>query len=84
MFDVKFGVLVHFNYLKVGILSLFGDILVWLIIIDGDVFDFDLFDVSNIVGTLGIGQGLYKFMILCVYKDDFDINNYDLFELFTK
>jgi hypothetical protein len=83
-FDVKPGVPAHFNYLKVGIPSLFGDIPVWSITTDGDVFDFDLPDVSNIAGTPGIAQGFYKLTILRVYKDDFDINNYDLSELSTK
>ena len=82
-FDVKPGVPAHFNYVKVAIPGLFGDIPVWSITTDGALFDFTLPDFANIAGTPGIDQGFYKLTILRVYKDDFDIDNYDLSELST-
>jgi hypothetical protein len=80
-FDAKPGVPAHFHYLKVEIPSLFGDIPVWTITTDGDIFDFDLPDFANIAGTPGIAAGGYKLSIWRVYKDGFDIDNYDMKDL---
>jgi hypothetical protein len=77
-FAVKPGVPAHFNYITVVIPTLFGDVPVWYITTDGDIFDFDLPDFPNIEGTPGIPDGnVYKLTIIRVYKDNFDIDNYD-------
>jgi len=82
-FGVKPGVPAHFNLVTVGIPGLFGDTPVWSITTAGDVFDFDLPDFENIEGTPGIAPGSYKLTIMRVYKDNFDIDNYDLSDFST-
>ncbi len=77
-FQTKPGPAAHFHYLSVAIPGPFGDIPVWNITTAGDVFEFDLPDFANIQGTPGIDAGAYKLTIIRVYKDDFDIDNYDL------
>lgn len=82
-FDVKPGVPAHFNFLTVAIPGLFGDTVVWSITTDGDIFDFDLPDFENIEGTPGIADGFYKLTIMRIYKDNFDIDNYDFSDFAT-
>ncbi|HIA02723.1 MAG TPA: hypothetical protein EYN66_12580, partial [Myxococcales bacterium] len=83
-FAAKPGVPAHFNYITVAIPTLFGDVPVWFITTDGDVFEFDLPDFPNIEGTPGIASGeLYKLTIIRVYKDNFDIDNYDFTDFST-
>ncbi|MBT9559404.1 MAG: hypothetical protein IV100_25470, partial [Myxococcales bacterium] len=82
-FEVEPGVPAHFNYITVTIPGLFGDTPVWSITTDGDVTHIELPDFENIEGTPGIGAGTYKLTIFRVYKDDFDIDNYDFSDLDT-
>jgi hypothetical protein len=82
-FEVEPGVPAHFNYITVTIPGLFGDTPVWSITTDGDVTEIELPDFENIEGTPGIGTGTYKLTIIRVYKDDFDIDNYDFSDLDT-
>ncbi|MFT5430721.1 MAG: hypothetical protein ACI9OJ_001397 [Myxococcota bacterium] len=77
-FGVKPGVDAHFNRVSVAIPGAFGDTPVWSITTAGDVFEFDLPDFENIEGTPGIADGSYKLTIIRAYKDNFDIDNYDL------
>lgn len=78
VFDVKFGIVVYYNWIDIGIFIFFGVVFVWMIIMDGDVFSFDFLDFVNIEGIFGIGSGeIYLFEIQCGYKDDFMIDNYD-------
>ena len=82
-FNVKPGPAAHFHYLSVAVPGLLGDTPVWNITTKGDVFEFDLPDFANIEGTPGIPGGGYKLTIIRVYKDDFDIDNYDLSDFAT-
>jgi len=83
-FDVKPGVPAKYNIIEVFIPTPFGDVAVWNITTDGDVFDFDLPDFANIEGTPGIPAGGYGLRIMRGYNEDFDIDNYDNYDFNPK
>ena len=76
-FDVAPGVPAHFNYITLGIPGMMGDTPVWTIFTDGSVTEVDLPDFPNIEGTPGIPAGLLKLTLIRVFKEGFDIDNYD-------
>ena len=76
-FSAKPGVPAKYNMVDVFIPTPFGDVPVWGIVTDGNIWEFDLPDFANIEGTPGIAPGGYGLRILRGYNDDFDIDNYD-------
>lgn len=57
--------------------SMMGPVLFWDFMADGDVTYVDLPDFPNIEGTPGVPPGFYIYTIQRVYKEGFDIDNYD-------
>ncbi len=79
-FGVKPGVEAKYNLVDIFIPTPFGDVPVWGITTDGDVFDFDLPDFANIEGTPGIPTGGYGLRIMRGWNENFEIDNYDNFD----
>ena len=55
-------------------------IMFWDIMCDGDVTYVDLPDFPNIEGTPGVPPGFYIYSISRVFKEGFDLNNYDFLD----
>jgi hypothetical protein len=70
-----------FTLLQVAVPSLFGDIPIWTFLADGSVTSVRVPDFPAISGTPGIGPGFYKLTALRGFKEGFDIDNYDFFDL---
>jgi hypothetical protein len=56
-------------------------IMFWDLMSDGDVTYVELPDFPNIEGTPGVPEGFYIYSVLRVYKEGFDIDNYDFMDL---
>jgi len=56
-------------------------IMYWDLMSDGDVTYVELPDFPNIEGTPGVPEGFYIYTVLRVYKEGFDIDNYDFMDL---
>jgi len=61
--------------------SMMGPVLFWDFMADGDVTYVDLPDFPNISGTPGVPQGTYIYTIIRVYKEGFNIDNYDFMDM---
>ncbi len=57
--------------------SMMGPVLFWDFMAAGDVTYVDLPDFPNIEGTPGVPPGFYIYTVQRVYKEGFDIDNYD-------
>jgi hypothetical protein len=73
----------HFQYLKIAIPSMLGDIPVWTFIGEGTIDAISLPDFQNIEGTPGIPEGTLKMTMYRVYKEGFDIDHFDYSDLNT-
>jgi len=60
--------------------SMMGPVMFWDIVTDGDVTYVELPDFPNIEGTPGLPTGFYIYSVSRVYKEGFDIDNYDFFD----
>ena len=78
---VKPGPASSFYYLDLSQPSMFGPVLFWDLMTDGDVLQTDLPDFPNIQGTPGVPAGYYIFSNTRVYKEGFDIDHYDFMDL---
>lgn len=70
-----------FTLLQVAVPSLFGDIPIWSFLADGGVTTVPVPDFPAISGTPGIAPGFYKLTAVRGFKEGFDIDNYDFFDL---
>lgn len=70
-----------FTLLQVDIPGLFGDTPVWTFLADGSVTSVPVPDFAAIAGTPGIGPGFYKLTAVRGFKEGFDIDSYDFFDL---
>ena len=61
--------------------GMFEPIMFWDLMADGDVTYVQLPDFPNIEGTPGVPPGMYIYSALRVYKEGFDIDNYDFMDL---
>jgi hypothetical protein len=61
--------------------SMMGPVTFWDFMADGDVTYVDLPDFPNIEGTPGVPAGFYIYTIQRVYKEGFDIDNFDFTDL---
>jgi len=70
-----------FTLLQVAVPSLFGDLPIWSFLADGSVSAVPVPDFPAISGTPGIAPGFYKLTAIRGFKEGFDIDNYDFFDL---
>ena len=61
--------------------GMMGPVLFWDFMAAGDVTYVDLPDFPNIEGTPGVPPGFYIYTVQRVYKEGFDIDNYDNMDL---
>ena len=70
-----------FNQIMLQQPGMMGPVLFWDFMADGDVTYVDLPDFPNIEGTPGVPAGFYIYTIQRVFKEGFDIDNYDFMDL---
>jgi hypothetical protein len=72
----------HFQYIRIGIPGLGGETPVWNIVAKGNVTEVKLPDFASIQGGQGLPAGeMLVITLLRVYKEGFDIDNYDLTDI---
>jgi hypothetical protein len=70
-----------FNFVLLQQPSMMGPVLFWDFMAGGDVTYVDLPDFPNIEGTPGVPPGFYIYTVQRVYKEGFDIDNFDFTDL---
>ena len=73
----------HFTYVEVDVMTMFGPSLEWSVMNDYDVQSVLLPDFPTIEGTPGIDPGDKVLLVIRVYKEGFDIDNYSNSDLST-